>query len=64
MSDTNGHLNLPAIVRKQGWDLLRPYKDVRLWLRDAPFIPGWARPFLKGSARVGAVAEWAFGPDV
>lgn len=63
MPDQDGYLNLPSIIRREIWNITRPYRDVRLYLRDAPFIPGWVKPFIKGSARVGAVVDWIAGPD-
>jgi hypothetical protein len=63
MPDEDGRFNAPIEVRSVVWHKLRPYAHIRLWLKDAPFIPGWAKPFLRGSAKIGAVVEWAIGPD-
>lgn len=58
------HRYLPTEVKKDIWNLVRPHKDYRLWLKDFPGLPSWVRPLLRGSVDLEAVAKWAAGPDL
>lgn len=55
---------IPDLIKKQVWNLLRPYKDVRLRARDIPGVPFYIKPIIANwTMKVGHGAEWLLGPD-
>ncbi len=58
------NIHIPDSIKRGMWDLIRPYKDNRYYLRDViPGLPGLLKPLLRESVGLGGLLTKTIGPD-